>query len=78
MKKLSPALFAGWQDRYVVLKDKKLKWFTKEDAKFANGILNFDHFEATIEQCEKDLTCFKISITGISDRTFDFRAISEK
>ena len=74
LKKLPPSFFTGWQDRYVILKDKKLKYLTKESAKFASGVLNFDHFETTIERSEKDQTKFKLNISGISDRTFEFKA----
>jgi hypothetical protein len=60
------------------LKDKKLKYFTNETAKFACGVLNFDHYETTIERSEKDHTKFKINIAGISDRTFEFKADSSE
>tara|TARA_B110000285_G_C14996259_1_gene548961 strand:+ start:443 stop:673 length:231 start_codon:yes stop_codon:yes gene_type:complete len=53
-----------------------LKYFTKEGAKFASGVINFDHFETTIEKSEKDATKFKMNISGISDRTFEFKADS--
>lgn len=53
-----------------------MKYFTKEGAKFASGVINFDHFETTIEKSEKDATKFKMNISGISDRTFEFKAES--
>jgi len=56
------------------LKDKKLKYFTNKDAKFASGVLNFDHFETTIQKCEKDPTKLKMNISGITNRTFEFKA----
>ena len=31
-----------------------MKYFSKENSKFASGVLNFDHFETTIEKSEKD------------------------
>jgi len=76
LKKLSPSLFTGWQDRYIVLKDKKMKYFTTKNAKFASGVLNFDHFDTKIEKCDKK-TKFNMNITGI-DRTFEFKAENEK
>ena len=29
-----------------------MKYFTKENSKFASGVLNFDHFEAIIEMSQ--------------------------
>jgi len=49
---------SGWKEKYVVLKDRKLKYFINENAKFANGVINFDHFETTIEKSDKDSTKF--------------------
>jgi len=30
--KLSPSFFAGWQERYVVLKDRKMKYYKQNPA----------------------------------------------
>lgn len=56
------------------MKDKKLMKFTHKDAKAAIGVINFDHFETTIEKSAKDPTKFKLIISGISNRTFEFKA----
>jgi hypothetical protein len=37
-------------------------------------VLNFDHFETTIDKSAKDATKFKINIAGVTNRTFEFKA----
>ena len=78
LKKLSPAFLTGWQDRYIVLKDKKLKYYKSQNSRYASGVLNFDHFETTIEKTAKEPTKFKINISGVSNRTFEFKAATNE
>ena len=76
--KKSPSLFVGWQERYAILKERKLKYFksnSAEDLAVPQGVLNFDHFNCTVEKCDdKDGILFNIHIMGIDDRTFQFKA----
>lgn len=46
LKKKSPSLFGHWQNRFFILKEKKLKWY-KTEADFNSslvplGVINFD------------------------------------
>lgn len=53
--KYSPSIWAGWQKRYFVLKDRKIKYFksdSKEDMKVPLGVINFDHFRCCCEPIE--------------------------
>jgi hypothetical protein len=60
LQKKSPSFFSGWQERYVKLDQKKLRYFKGADAKYPNGVLNFDHYESKIEIAKKDPCCFII------------------
>ena len=74
LKKYSRStLIHGWTDRYVVLKNKTLKYYKSINSKVAMGVLNFDHFEITIEKDKKDETYFKLHISGINNIVFDFK-----
>ena len=51
IEKYSPSIFAGWQRRYVIVKDRKLKYYTSDkdkDLKAPLGILNFDHLNCKV------------------------------
>lgn len=74
LQKKSPSYFSGWQERYVILKDKKLKYFTHEGARFPQGVLNFDLFSCElINSAPKQ---FAIKMAG-ADRLFEFQAFDE-
>lgn len=72
--KKSPSIFQGWQKRYVILKDKKLKYFLEEGAKYPQGVINFDLFMCELKSGEPNE--FSIKFTGI-DRLFEFQAKDE-
>lgn len=74
MQKYSPSFWHGWQERYVELKNKKLKYFKSKDSKLPQGVLNFDHFECKV-MSDKELDCFKLTIVG-QEREFYFKAPS--
>ena len=71
--KKSPSMLKGWQQRYVTLKDKKLRYFKNDKAKFASGCINFEFYEVKIERNEKDPCIFTLKIEG-NDREFIFKA----
>ena len=76
--KFSPNRFVGWQQRYIILKDRKLKYYksdSPENMKIPLGIINFDHFKCTckIMDDQKNVQ-FKIEIEGVKDRNFIFKA----
>lgn len=51
LEKYSPSLFAGWQRRFLVIKDRKLKYYASDkekDLKNPLGILNFDHLNCKV------------------------------
>ena len=51
LEKYSPSIFAGWQRRDVIVKDRKLKYYTSDkdkDLKAPLGILNFDHLNCKV------------------------------
>ena len=53
LEKYSPSLFAGWQRRFVVIKDRKLKYYASDkekDLKNPLGILNFDHLNCKVQK----------------------------
>lgn len=49
--KFSPALFAGWQERYLTLNDSILRYYKikSNGKKVMKGVLNFHLYMATIE-----------------------------
>lgn len=57
-------MLKGWQQRYVTLKDKKLRYFKTDKAKFASGCINFEFYEVQIERSEKEPCIFTISVEG--------------
>jgi hypothetical protein len=69
--KSSPSLFAGWQERWLELKDRKLSYYKNKGDKVPQGVLNFDLFMCSVEDGAKD-TDFKLIISG-QTRTFEFR-----
>lgn len=72
--KKSPTLLVGWQERYWVLKDRKLKYYkskSKEDQAIPQGVFNFDHFLVTVE--ETGDSHFDLTILGIEDRVFHLK-----
>lgn len=50
VEKASPSWFAGWQRRWLVLKDKTLKWYKTADEEAAQGTIDFDLVECEVEQ----------------------------
>ena len=52
--KYSPSLFKGFQERYFIIQNKKIKWFKNEASSIPLGVLNFDFFAARVESNEKD------------------------
>lgn len=79
--KYSPSIWAGWQKRYFVLKDRKLKYFksnSSEHMKVPLGVINFDHFRCWCEPMVEDKNLqFSIGITGVDKRQFIFKAATE-
>jgi len=73
--KSSPSFFKGWQDRIVVLKDRKLKYFKTEQSLVPSGVINFDLFKCYVKENEKDPCIFRVGIEG-NDRIFEFKAAS--
>lgn len=74
LKKYSPALFAGWQDRYVEIEGGILKYFKDEKGVRLNqGILNFDLYRCGVKQDAKKPETFVITFNG-NEREFWFKA----
>lgn len=79
-QKQSPSWFAGWQDRYFVLKDRKLKYYksnSPKDMEAPLGVLNFDHFMYCVDGHPSKPLQFKVKIMGVQDRVFEFRTKTE-
>ena len=68
LKKYSPSIFFGWQDRYVKVEDRQLKWFKKAELQ---GIINFDLYGCTVEKIANKPREFAITVEGI-ERKFEF------
>ena len=64
LSKKSPSMLKGWQNRFILLKDKKLRYYKKEGAKFAKGCINFEFYEVNIQISEKDPKIFSLQIVG--------------
>ncbi len=73
--KSSPSFFKGWQDRFLVVRDRKLKYFKNEQSLVPSGVINFDLFKCFVQENEKDPCVFRVGIEGV-DRIFDFKAAS--
>lgn len=70
--KYSPSMWAGWQKRYIVLKDRKLKYYKSDSPQHMEvplGVINFDHFRCFCQtkSDDKDLV-FEIEIDGVERR----------
>ena len=53
--KYSPSLFAGWQKRILLVKDRNLRYFkTKNGKQVQQGVLNFDLYHAEIKMTGAD------------------------
>jgi len=79
LHKKSPALFAGWQERYFVLKNRKLKYFKSnkpEDMHVPKGVINFDQFSCAISDMKDKL--FSIKISGVENREFELKAKTDE
>jgi len=77
--KKSPAMFVGWQDRFVVLEDRKLRWFKSNQGKdlaVPEGVINMEHFEIILEipNDNQGGLHFNLRFNGIDQRIFEFRA----
>lgn len=75
ISKKSPSIFKSWQERYFILKDRKLKYFksmSAEDMSVPKGVINFDNFSCNIQQ-QSDLT-FNLTISGVESRKFEFKS----
>lgn len=79
--KMSPAALKGWQKRYFVLKDNKLKyWKSKDDCqngKNAQGILLFDFVNAVFERNDKIDLGFDLKLNGCK-RVFQLKASTQE
>ena len=81
LEKYSPSMFAGWQRRYVIIKNRKLKYYTSDkekDLKIPLGILNFDHLNCKVSKIDQNSNCFNVQIIGIENRIFQFRAATSE
>ena len=67
-------MLKGWQKRFVTLKDKKMRYYKEEGAKFAKGCINFEFYEVILEKSDKDPCCFNLKIVGQEARNFQFKA----
>ena len=77
--KKSPSVLAGWQDRFLVLEDGKLRWFKsnqEKDLAVPEGVINMEHFEIILEipNDNPDGLHFNLRFNGIGERIFEFRA----
>ena len=63
----------GWQPRYVILKDRKIKYYKTDNEKdFASpqGVINMESFEITLDSVkDNDGLNFNIALSG-NDRVF--------
>lgn len=75
LHKKSPALFAGWQKRYVTIKNKKLKYFKTSESRIPSGVLNFDIFKVHVMPGKNSE--FSLYLEG-QTRQFEFKADSEQ
>ena len=65
LEKFSPALLKGWQRRYVILKDHKLKYyldFEEQHLQAPQGVINFDNFQCSVEPVNQK--CFNLKMEG--------------
>ena len=67
--KESPSIWISWQQRYIMLKEKKLKYYkslSAEDMKSPQGVINFDNFACFVENVDSDKTgqTFAIGFMG--------------
>ena len=74
MKKKSPSKLKGYQERYVIVDNNKLKYYKTDKSTIPKGVINFDNFNTSIQKCNKDSTKFRINISGVTDREFVFKA----
>ena len=72
LMKSSPSIFIGWQERQIILKDRKLKYFKPKNT-MPSGVFNFDHYMCHVALSTKDQCVFTIKIEGV-DRVFEFKA----
>ena len=59
LQKWSPAFLVGWQKRFLIVKDRKLKYYkseSPEDLMAPQGVLNFDFFNCEIVDIAEDKT----------------------
>ena len=71
--KNSPSMFKGWQERYFVLKDRKIKWYKNKESKTPLGVLNFDFYKCDCDPVKDDPLCFDLKLYG-TDRVFKMKA----
>lgn len=74
--KYSPSWFSGWQERYFVLDNKKIKWFKNVNDKIPQGVLNFDFYKCIVQTVPGKKRCFNLTLNG-NDRVFQIKAHSE-
>ena len=78
LHKYSPALLAGWQQRWVEINDGIFKYFKEVKGQKQNqGTLNFDLYRCNIILDPKKLSQFKITFNG-NQREFWFKASSDQ
>lgn len=79
--KMSPATLKGWQKRFFILKDNKLKyWKNIQDCqigKNAQGIILFDFVSAVVVKNEKTELGFDLKLNGCK-RVFQFKASTQE
>ena len=76
--KKSPSIFAGWQNRYFILQNNKLKYFLSSSTDAGpRGVICFDKVHTTVEEVNKDEFKFDITIKGLT-RVFNLKAPDKK
>lgn len=75
LEKESGSLFGGWNERFLHLKDGKLRYFKEANSQFPQGVFNFDQFNCFVREVEDETECFIVQMDG-TDKEFKFRAPS--
>ena len=73
LEKQSGSLFGGWNERYLHLKDGKLRYYKESDSRFPQGVFNFDQFNCFVREVEDEPESFTVQMEG-TDKEFKFRA----
>ncbi len=86
INKLSNGFFTSWKKKYLVLENKKLKYYANEDCLLLEGCLDFDSINCFIKISKKsNPDTFKIKVLTGSDindkkayKVFKFKAANNK